>query len=263
MFFRSHSAPMDVSSVKYFIFLILFLSFVETCNAETAGGISRSLNEEQQISFYRGYILWQEYLQRPGMRYDFEQVIAGMRAAEQGEIFSCDEDTLQVKVYQFQERLLAKQTEENLADAEAFLAKIAKEGAVELVPGKLYYKQLQNGNGKATKPQNIPLLTYSIWSYNRWGEMEIVSFDDPLPISLRDTIPGFAQGVAGMYEGEVRKLFIHPDLAYGTYGKLDPNLLMIFEVKVICADHKNQRSVDCLTNGKHRNPNINIDEESL
>jgi peptidylprolyl isomerase len=229
---------MDVPSMRYFIFLVFFLNIAGTSIAEITKKIPPNLSEEQQISFFRGYLLWQEYLQRPGVRYDFDQVINGMCAAEQGKLFPCDEEELRIKIRQFQEKILAKQTEDNLADAEAFLAKIANEGAVELVPGKLYYKRLQNGNTKVVQPQSIPLLTYSIWSYNRWGETEVISFEDPLPISLQDTIPGFAQGVSGMHEGEVRKLFVHPDLAYGTYGKLDPNLLLIFEIKVVCNDSR-------------------------
>ena len=55
---------------------------------------------------------------------------------------------------------------------------------------------------------------------------------------LEGTIPGFAKGVVGMLEGEVRQLYIHPDLAYGVYGKLDPNVLVIFKVEVISADDK-------------------------
>lgn len=221
--------------MKIFTLLGLFLCFSATSRSETAE-IPTNLNEGQQISYYRGYLLWQDYLQRPGIHYDFEQVIAGMRAAEEGKCFSCDENKLQMKIREFQESLLAKQKEDNLADAEAFLSKIAQEGAVELIPGKLYYNQLQLGNGKEIQIQFIPLLTYSIWSYNRWGETELISFEEPTPISLQDTIPGFAQGVSGMQEGEVRKLFVHPDLAYGTYGKLDPNLLLIFEVKAVCAN---------------------------
>jgi len=215
--------------------LVLFL-YISAANHAEIAEIPANLNEEQKISFYRGYLLWQDYLQRPGMHYDFEQVIAGMRAAEEGKSFSCDEEKLQEKIREFQESLLAKQKEDNLADAEAFLSTIAKEDTVELIPGKLYYKQLQKGSGKEIQIKSIPLLAYSIWSYNRWGETELISFEEPIPISLQDTIPGFAQGVAGMQEGEVRKLFVHPDLAYGTYGKLDPNLLLIFVVKAVCAD---------------------------
>ncbi|CRH46510.1 peptidyl-prolyl cis-trans isomerase [Chlamydia trachomatis] len=42
-----------------------------------------------------------------------------------------------------------------------------------------------------------------------------------------------------MKEGEVRVLYIHPDLAYGTAGQLPPNSLLIFEVKLIEANDDN------------------------
>lgn len=183
------------------------------------------------------YLVWQETLRRPGMDYDFEKVIAGKRAAEEGKPFDCEEATLVQRIRVFQEKLLAKQTKENLADAEEYLSKIALE-TVELVPGKLYYKPLRKGEGKSVQASGIPLVTYTLWGYDREGEKEVYSRDEPFPIMLEGTIPGFQQGVVGMLEGEVRQLYIHPDLAYGVYGKLDPNVLVIFKVEVISADDK-------------------------
>lgn len=196
------------------------------------------LDEKQQLSFFRGHLLWQEYLQQPKMPYDLEQVIAGMRAAESGAPIPCDEEKLQRQIRQFQEDLLAKQTRENLADAEEFLAKIAREDTLEIVPNKLYFKRLKSGEGKIVRLDSTPLLTYTVWIYNRHGQDKIISIDTPIPITLRDTISGFSQGVAGMLEGEVRQLFIHPDLAYERHAKFDPNLLVIFKVDVISADHQ-------------------------
>jgi peptidylprolyl isomerase len=214
-----------------------FLFFLNLTGISVIGA-AEDLDDKQQISFYRGCLLWQECLQRPGMPYDFEQVIAGMKAAESGATFSCDEEKLQEKIREFQENVLAKQTAENLADAEAFLTKISKEDTIEIIPGKLYFKRLKNGEGEKVQANSTPLLTYTIWTYNRWEEEEQFSVDSPLPITLAGTIPGFAQGVVGMQEGEVRQLFIHPDLAYGTYGLLDPNVLVIFKVEVIRADDR-------------------------
>lgn len=226
---------MDVPSMRrFFLLLVVSLILTKVGRAEEIC----TLDEKQQISFYRGYLLWQQCLARPGMAYDFEQVIAGMRAAENGEALSCDENTLQKKMREFQENLHAKQTKDNLIDAEAFLSKIAQEGAIELVANKLYYKILKQGSGKQVQSVDVPMLAYTVWTYNRWGEKEIISFDTPHPVMLEDTIPGFAQGVKGMLEGEIRQLFIHPDLAYSTYGKFDPNLLVIFKVEVVSAESK-------------------------
>lgn len=220
---------MDEPFMKKYIFLMLLSSLTM--------GFSAEEDEKEQISFYRGYLLWEETLRRPGMEYDFEKVIAGMRAAEEGKPFDCEEATLVLRIRAFQEALLEKQAKENLADAEEYLSKMALE-TVELVPGKLYYKQLKKGEGKSVQSNGTPIVTYTTWVYNREGEEEVFSRLDPFPIILEGTIPGFAQGVVGMLEGEVRQLYIHPDLAYGVYGKLDPNVLVIFKVEVISADDK-------------------------
>ena len=36
-----------------------------------------------------------------------------------------------------------------------------------------------------------------------------------------------------MKVGELRKIFIHPDLGYGATGQLLPNALLIFEVELV------------------------------
>ena len=55
-------------------------------------------------------------------------------------------------------------------------------------------------------------------------------------LSLDEAIPGFSKGIIGMQEGEIRTLYIHPDLGYGKQGQLNPNSLLIFEVKVVKVD---------------------------
>jgi peptidylprolyl isomerase len=39
-----------------------------------------------------------------------------------------------------------------------------------------------------------------------------------------------------MKEGEKRRLYVHPDLGYGTTGQLPPNELLIFDIEVVKAD---------------------------
>jgi len=38
-----------------------------------------------------------------------------------------------------------------------------------------------------------------------------------------------------MKEGEKRRLFVHPEVGYGTSGQLLPNSLLIFDIEVIKA----------------------------
>lgn len=55
---------------------------------------------------------------------------------------------------------------------------------------------------------------------------------EPLQIDLDAVVKGFQKGVQGMQLGEVRTVYVHPDLAFGM-GKLDiaPNRLIVFEVE--------------------------------
>lgn len=47
-----------------------------------------------------------------------------------------------------------------------------------------------------------------------------------------------------MKEGEKRRLFVHPDLGYGTSGHLPPNALLIFDIELVKADSHDQDNND-------------------
>ena len=53
-------------------------------------------------------------------------------------------------------------------------------------------------------------------------------------VTLAQLIPGCQKAISLMEVGDSWKLFIHPDLAYGTAGRpgIPPNSLLIFEVSL-------------------------------
>jgi FKBP-type peptidyl-prolyl cis-trans isomerase len=60
-----------------------------------------------------------------------------------------------------------------------------------------------------------------------------------LVIGVGQVIPGWDQGIVGMQVGEIRKLFIPANLAYGKQGAgnvIPPNSPLIFEVELISID---------------------------
>ncbi len=199
--------------------------------------VSAATDEELiKLSFYRGFILWKDQLRRPQVPYDIEQVIAGMRAAESGEAFPLkNEEELESLVRQMQQRILDRQITENLANAQKFLAAIKGEkGTVEVIKDKLYVKCLQEGAGDEVKAKTSPMLKYDARVLEMEGEEDFVPVQEPVKISIAGTILGFQKGVVGMRAGERRRIYIHPDLAYGKEGGfVGPNKLMIFDVDVV------------------------------
>jgi len=212
---------MDCAAMK----IILFVLCLTGCSFGDKKPPPKS--SQEILSFHRGYSLWEEQLRYAKVPYDLEQVIQGIRAADRGELF--DEENIGSLVKTFKEELIEKRAQENLLQAESFLQTLAIErGVFELAPGKLYYKTNKKGEGRSVLENDSPLVDYSAKTLNS----ESFSSEN-LKITLADTIQGFAMGVIGMLEGEERTLFIHPDLAYGNFGgKLEPNSLVIFEIKL-------------------------------
>lgn len=195
-------------------------------------------NDLGEISFQMGYDLWNEkikYVKYFGIPYDIKAFINGILAAEKGEKPLFSEEELTNLLNKFREELTAKQIVNNLKEAEDFLAQIATNpNVVEIVPSKLYYKILKKGNGGPVDWNEMPQIIFTAKSLVQGIEETIFSREVPFPISTADTLPGFSQGIVGMLKNERRILYIHPDLAYGTFGgKLEPNKLIILEVETI------------------------------
>jgi peptidylprolyl isomerase len=117
----------------------------------------------------------------------------------------------------------------NLEVAETFLKENQKrEGVVALEAGKLQYEVLKKGEGQKVQSYNSPLVRLKQGAPCQEPEC----LDEVL--ALEDAALGLRLGIVGMQEGEVRKLYIHPALAF---EKDDPqNTLLVIEVEVIEAD---------------------------
>lgn len=213
------------NSFQLALIAIFFLGYVPACADDDLA----------QLSYYRGYILWKEQLESPGIPCQLEQVIAGMRAAAtgQGPVIE-DPEQLTAMVRKLQTTILAKQLVDNLANADRFLADLANDtDAIELRKGHLYFKRVKEGGGPKVKADSAPILVFSSHILELKEVQDFITVSTPTRISLPTTIRGFAEGVVGMRVGEQRRLYIHPDMAYGKDGGLvGPNRLLIFDVEV-------------------------------
>lgn len=184
-------------------------------------------------------------LNSPGIEFDLEGIIKGMRAGAAGQPAPMSDKEYEEMMARLQEKALKALSETNLTKANAFLTENAKsKGIVEIQPNKLQYLILQEGKGEAVIPHSSPKINYTgkYIDGTVFGSSEDTS--GPIVVPLDQTIPGFSEGIVGMKEGEKRRLFVHPDLGYGTSGHLPPNALLIFDIELIKANTHDEDSAD-------------------
>jgi peptidylprolyl isomerase len=195
-------------------------------------------------------------LNNPGVKFDLESIIKGMRDGVAGKPAPMSEEQYEEMMTKLQEKAYKKQAEENLKAANSFIETVAKNPQIhKLEENKLYYEVVKEGDGPVVEEHGNPLINY-VGKYQDgtvFGSSEDVG--GPITIPLDQTIQGFSKGILGMKEGEKRKLYVHPDLGYGTSGHLPPNSLLIFEVEVVkasspqSADTEEDEDILSLSNG--------------
>lgn len=189
-------------------------------------------------------------LQSPGLKFNIESLIKGIREGAAGKPSPLSDKEYEEMMAAVQEKAFKEMSETNLKAANEFMSKNIKEtGVKEIVPGQLQYSILKEGTGPDVTAHASPKIHYTgkYQDGTVFGTSE--EMGGPITIPLDQTIPGFSKGIVGMKEGEKRRLFVHPDLGYGTTGQLPPNELLIFDIEVVKAnanDDKAKTSKDSL-----------------
>lgn len=186
-------------------------------------------------------------LQSPGLKFEIDSLVKGIREGAAGQPSPLTEKEYEEMMAAVQERAFKEMSETNLKAANDFMSKNSKEAGVkEIVPNELQYSVLKEGTGPEVTAHASPKIHYTgkYQDGTVFGTSE--EMGGPITIPLDQTIPGFSKGIVGMKEGEKRRLFVHPDLGYGTSGQLPPNELLIFDIEVVKAntdDEKAKKSV--------------------
>jgi peptidylprolyl isomerase len=189
--------------------------------------------DHKKLSETFGHIII-KHLQQTNLQFDIDSVAQGMRDAVAGKSAPLSEKEYEEIMAEVQEKGWQDLAAKNLKEAEVFLEQNRKnKDVVELEKGKLQYQVLQSGQGAAVVEHAIPTLIYTGKFLD--GSVFSSSQDKAMTIPLDQAIRGFSLGMVGMKEGEKRRLFIHPELAYGTAGSLPPNSLLIFDLEVVKA----------------------------
>jgi peptidylprolyl isomerase len=176
---------------------------------------------------------------------DLESIIKGIREGAAGKPSPMTEQEYEKAMGQLQQQAVSAVSEKNLDAAEKFMKdNVHAKGVVEIIPGKLQYTILEEGKDPAVVEHGTPQITY----VGKYIDGTVFGNSDaaggPITVPLDQTIPGFSKGIVGMKEGEKRRLFVHPEVGYGTSGQLLPNSLLIFDIEVIKATSPEKDSAE-------------------
>lgn len=202
-------------------------------NAATLEAVRFDDAEIRKISEAFGHIIGKN-LENPGFKFNLDSIIKGIRDGAAGKQAPMSEEEYERSISMIQESVFNELSQSNLKKADEFLSQnIHDRDVVELEAGKLQYKVLEAGNGQDIQSSDAPLIHYTGKYLDGSVFGSSVGSSEPISLPLDQTIKGFSKGLVGAKEGEKRRLYIHPDLAYGTSGHLPPNSLLIFDVEIV------------------------------
>lgn len=128
----------------------------------------------------------------------------------------------------------------NLQQSETFLLNNLTNDQVILIEEGLQYSIIQSGDTNTIPPALSETITAHFHGTLMDGTVfwSSVEMDDPLTIQLSQLIQGCQKAISQMREGDIWRVFIHPDLAYGEEGRptIPPNSTLIFEIELINID---------------------------
>ena len=124
----------------------------------------------------------------------------------------------------------------NLKESERFLEQnLLNSEVVELEPG-LQYIVLESSLSNLSGPKLSDTITADFHGTLIDGSVFWSSLDigEPLTIQLSQLIPGCQKLISQMKEGDLWRVFIHPDMAYGEEGRptIPPNSVLLFDIKL-------------------------------
>lgn len=193
-----------------------------------------SHEERNQVSLILAHLFWNQLSQYSPF-YDFDEVMKNLHDLEKEKIKPLDKSENQQQLLSFLHKIADYHDRCSLKAVDAYLLEIvAREDVVEVVPQKVYYEVIQTGNGVIPSLDSdfkMHLIESRLCEGEEILMLDTRSSNKPITLRLSDTIPGFAKGASTISYGERRKIYIHPDLAYGKYGHRGFQQLVICDIE--------------------------------
>jgi len=120
----------------------------------------------------------------------------------------------------------------NLKEAEDFLASNKDVEGVMTTDSGLEYLVTTPGEGDSPTIDSTVTVDYELTTLDGTVLDSSIQRNETATFALTDVVPGFAEAVMIMNQGETITAWIHPDLGYGEAGNqsVEPNSLLIFTI---------------------------------
>ena len=213
----------------------------DPAGAETADGDKDEGSTIQKASFIIGFSTIQG-LKNNESEYDFDQILAGLKAAHADQELGMTPEERQSVVRAYQEMVRTKRmeknrqiSEKNRIEGEAAMEDFAKqEGAKQLEDGVMYIV-LKEGEGEIPEAPDRVKVNYE-GSYVD-GEVFDSSIEKGAPIEngVLQFVPGFSKALQNMKVGSKWKVIIRGDQAYGMRPRppMELNKTLMFNIELL------------------------------
>ena len=140
------------------------------------------------------------------------------------------------------ELIKVQNPERNLVLANQFLEENSKKDGVVTTESGLQYEVLTEGDGDGETPEGTNTVSVhyqgALSNGTEFSSSYVTGQPVDIPISeVERSLPGWAEGIKLMSEGDKYRFFIPPALAYGESGTpggpIGPNEALVFEVELI------------------------------
>lgn len=207
-----------------------------SCNCGSVNQTSAPLKTEADTaSFYLGYLNGSGMLQMKMSDLNMGALVAGMNSALQKKEVKPDQQTMEMYLNNYFQKLAAIRATENLEKGKKFLAENAKKSGVDTLSDGIQYKVIKAGEGPKPQETDIVKVNY------KGTLLDGTEFDssykrgEPAEFPLNRVIPGWTKSLKEMPVGSKWEIYIPSDQAYGPRGggPIGPNETLIFEVELL------------------------------
>lgn len=195
--------------------------------------------DEQKVSYGLGRQFGDHLLQTHIKGIDLDAVIAGMEQAFMSQPSVISADTLEA-AYQSIETKLKAAAKERACQArqqgEDFLAKNSRRNNVITLDSGLQYEILNKGSGETPAVDSRVRTHYHGTLLDGTVFDSSVERDEPAEFCVNQVIAGWTEALQLMPVGSRWRLFIPPELAYGTQGAgscIPPHAALLFDVQLL------------------------------